>query len=550
MPAGRARIGAALAALVAAAGVVGCGSEDDDERDAQPAAGATTAARTSRTAAEATATPPTRAQAPGFVAALRRGGHVLVFRHAATDHTQADAPRFEYSQCARQRNLDDRGRAQARAIGRAIRALQVPIGRVLASPYCRTVQTARLAFGRVTATPDLLSTINVRQGEDAGALDETFRALLRGAPSARTNTVLVSHGIAIDAATGVGLDEGQAAVFRRDRSARGYRFVRTLTPARWRRLARGARAGDADGAAAQARPRIREFPVPAGSRPHDVAPARDGTVWFTAQGSGHLGRLDPRTGRSRMVALGDGSAPHGVIVGPDGAPWVTDGGLNAIVRVDPRTLRVRRFPLPSNRPASNLNTATFDRSRRLWFTGQSGVYGSVEPRSGRVRAFSAPRGFGPYGISTTPSGQVWYASLAGSYIARIDTATGRARVVQPPTSGQGARRIWPDSQGRLWVSEFNAGRLGRYEPDRRRWREWRLPGDDPHPYAVYVDDRDTAWLTDFGEDRLLRFDPRSERFTPVRLPTAQAAVRQLLGRPGEVWGAESAADKLVVLRTG
>ena len=427
--------------------------------------------------------------------------------------------------------------------------MRVPIGRVRASPYCRTVQTARLAFGRVTPTPDLLPTINVRQGENVDLLDEKFGALIRAAPAAGTNAVLVSHGIAIDAATDVSLDEGEAAVFRRNGSARGYRFVRTLTPAQWTRLARDARAADAEGAA-QAPPAIREFRVPAASGPHDVAPARDGTVWFTAQRSGHLGRLNPRTGRSRMIALGDGSAPHGVIVGPDGAPWVTDGGLNAIVRVDARTLRMRRFPLPSSRPGANLNTATFDRSGRLWFTGQSGVYGSVDPRSGRVRVFSAPRGFGPYGISTTPSGQVWYASLAGSYIARIETGTGRARVVQPPTAGQGARRIWPDSDGRLWVSEYNAGRLARYEPARRRWREWRLPGEDPHPYAVFVDDRDTVWLTDFGEDRLLRFDPRTERFTAVRLPTARAAVRQLLGRAGKVWGAESAADKLVVLRTG
>jgi virginiamycin B lyase len=543
MPGARAGLRAALAAL-AAAGVVACGS--DEEQAPEPASAPAATPTTTAPAAPAART----AQAPGLAGALRRGGHVLVFRHAATDHSQADAQRFAYSQCARQRNLDAAGRAQARAIGRAVRSLRVPIGRVLASPYCRTVQTARLAFGRVTATPDLLSSINVRQGEDADALDEKFTALMRGAPAAGTNTVLVSHGIAIDAATGVSLDEGQAAVFRRTASARGYRLVRMLTPAQWTRLARDPRAADAEGGAAQGAPAIREFRVPAGSHPHDVAPARDGTVWFTAQRSGHLGRLNPRTGRSRMVALGDGSAPHGVIVGPDGAPWVTDGGLNAIVRVDPRTLRVRRFPLPADRPGANLNTATFDRSGRLWFTGQSGVYGSVDPRSGRVRAFSAPRGFGPYGISTTPSGQVWYASLAGSYIGRIETATGRARVVQPPTAGQGARRIWPDSAGRLWVSEYNAGRLGRYEPARRRWREWRLPGDDPHPYAVYVDDRDTVWLTDFGEDRLLRFDPRTERFTPIRLPTAQAAVRQLLGRPGEVWGAESAADKLVVLRTG
>jgi virginiamycin B lyase len=494
-------------------------------------------------AASGVATP--AAQGAGFVATMRSGGNVIAFRHAITDQSHQDEAAFRYDQCARQRNLSAAGRAQARAIGRAIRRLDIPIGRVLASPYCRTRATARLAFGHVTATPDLLSTINVRQGEDADSLDERFRALLRRAPARGTNTVLVTHGIAIDAATGVNLEEGDAAVFRRDGSRRGFRLLRTVTAARWSALARSA-----GRAAATVAPAIREFRVPAGTGPHDVAPARDGTVWFTAQRSGHLGRLDPRTGRSRMVALGGGSAPHGVIVGPDGAPWVTDGGLNAIVRVDPRTLAVRRFRLPSSRPGANLNTATFDRAGRLWFTGQGGVYGSVDPRSGRVRAFAAPRGFGPYGISTTRDGQVWYASLAGSYIARIDTATGRARAVQPPTAGQGARRIWPDSRGRLWVSEFNAGKLGRYEPARRRWREWKLPGGDPHPYAVFVDARDTVWLTDFGEDRLLRFDPRTERFQPIRLPTAQAAVRQLLGRTGEVWGAESAADKLLRLRTG
>src|SRR4051794_5527986 len=80
--------------------------------------------------------------------------------------------------------------------------------------------------------------------------------------------------------------------------------------------------------------RAKEYAVPAGSHPHDVAPARDGTVWYTAQGAGKLGRLDPATGKVTEVPLGDGSAPHGVIVGPDGAAWVTDGGLNAIVRVD------------------------------------------------------------------------------------------------------------------------------------------------------------------------------------------------------------------------
>jgi streptogramin lyase len=111
---------------------------------------------------------------------------------------------------------------------------------------------------------------------------------------------------------------------------------------------------------------VQEFPVPVGSRPHDVAPMQNGTlVWYTAQGSGELGLLDPNTGETRHIALGQDSAPHGVIVGPDGAPWITDGGLNAIVRVDPLTEEVRVYPLPPDSDYSNLNTATFDHNGTL-----------------------------------------------------------------------------------------------------------------------------------------------------------------------------------------
>ena len=293
---------------------------------------------------------------------------------------------------------------------------------------------------------------------------------------------------------------------------------------------------------------VREYDVPAGSHPHDVAPARDGGVWYTAQHVGALGWLNPKTGATRHIALGPGSAPHGVIVGPDGAPWITDGGLNAIVRVDPRTRRVRRFPLPATAADANLNTATFDRRGVLWFTGQNGIYGRLDPRVGRVRVFAAPRGRGPYGITTTPGGAVYYASLAGSHIARIDVRTGKATVLQPPPRGPGARRVWAGSQGRLWVSEGDAAPRGPDLPPKRVWREWRLPGPGPQAYAVYVDDRDIVWVTDFGANAIVRFDPRTNRFTTIRLPSPSAEVRQLLGRRGELWGAESGVDKLVSVR--
>jgi virginiamycin B lyase len=297
---------------------------------------------------------------------------------------------------------------------------------------------------------------------------------------------------------------------------------------------------------------LKEFPVTPGSGPHDVAPSINGeSVWYTAQASGKLGRLDPSTAKIHEIALGQGSAPHGVIIGPDGSPWITDGGLNAIVRVDPVTEKVQVFTLPQDSGYANLNTATFDHNGVLWFAGQSGVYGRLDPSTGKKQVFKAPRGPGPYGITTAPNnGDVYYASLAGSYVGRINVSTGTVTVLDAPTQDQGARRIWSDSHGRLWVSEWNAGKLALYDPSTNKWQEWRLPGSNPMPYAVYVDNDDIVWLSDFGTNALVKFDPTRQKFEVFPLSTPNANVRQILGRPGEIWGAESGLDRLAVLSGG
>ena len=110
---------------------------------------------------------------------------------------------------------------------------------------------------------------------------------------------------------------------------------------------------------------------------HDLAPAPDGGVWFTAQATGQLGWFDPKTGRTDLIALGSGSAPHGVIQGPDKAAWITDGGQNAIARVawPERTLQL--FPLPRGSAYANLNPCAFDGDGDLWFSGQGGYVGKV-----------------------------------------------------------------------------------------------------------------------------------------------------------------------------
>ena len=304
---------------------------------------------------------------------------------------------------------------------------------------------------------------------------------------------------------------------------------------------------------AHAQMSVQEYPLPPRITAHDIwaDPAPDGPVWFSGQGSGNAGRLDPKTGKVELIPLGPGSAPHGVILDRDGSAWFTDGGQNAIVRVDAKTREVKKWPLPKDTGYTNLNTATFDKAGIHWFTGQSGYYGRLDPRSGDLKVFEAPKGRGPYGIHSTPDGTVYFASLAGSYVGRIDAASYKVQVIDPPTRNQGARRVWSDSKGMIWVSEWNSGNLSRYDPrgtGSGAWKAWKAPGEGPRTYAVYVDETDKPWISEWDKQLMMRFDPATEKWDSFSSSSGTANVRQIHGRKGEVWTPESASGKLVVYR--
>lgn len=82
-----------------------------------------------------------------------------------------------------------------------------------------------------------------------------------------------------------------------------------------------------------------------------------------------------------------------------------------------------------------------------------------------------------------------------------------------------------------------------------RWRSWKLPGQEPHVYAVYADERDVVWVTEWTGNAVVSFDPHTEKFEYYFLPRENANIRQLLGRPGEVWLPESGTEHILVIRT-
>ncbi len=295
--------------------------------------------------------------------------------------------------------------------------------------------------------------------------------------------------------------------------------------------------------------KVRTYKVADGMRARDVAAAPDGSILFLGQGDGTMGRLDPQSGAFTRLDLGKGAAPHGIVIGPDKAAWITEGGQNAIARVDLATQQVKLFRLPETRANANLNTGVFDPDGIYWFTGQNGIYGRLDPASGAMKVFDAPKGRGPYGITRTPKGDIWFVSLAGNYLAQIDRESAATRVIEPPTPKQGARRVWSDSTGRLWISEWNSGNVSMFDPASSKWGVWKLPGEKPRCYSVYVDEKDKVWLTDFSANAIVRFDPQTEKFTSFPSDMAGANVRQMDGRPGEAWGGESGTNRLVVVQT-
>ena len=150
-------------------------------------------------------------------ALLKAGGHVVLVRHAITTPGVGDPAGMRLDDCSSQRNLTDEGRRHARQLGEAFRARGIVVERVLSSPWCRCLETARLAFG--AAEPwSPLGNLYGRPENRAQQVSEMQR--LVGTPRRLGNLVLVSHGSTISALTGVSLDTAEMVVVTPDGNGR------------------------------------------------------------------------------------------------------------------------------------------------------------------------------------------------------------------------------------------------------------------------------------------------------------------------------------------
>src|ERR1700720_2611066 len=177
------------------------------------------------------------------VQALRAGGLVIVVRHGATFPDQADTDPLNFDNIGAQRNLNEKGKALAKAFGDALRQAEVPAGKVYTSKYNRAYETAVIAgFKDIEKTDDLTEGGLIVSPNENSRRTEVFRKMIATPPKAGTDTILITHQPNIIAALGkdwFDVKEGEASIFRPANG--GYTLVARVQMDEWPRIAAAAK---------------------------------------------------------------------------------------------------------------------------------------------------------------------------------------------------------------------------------------------------------------------------------------------------------------------
>src|SRR5215813_5763104 len=178
-----------------------------------------------------------------LVESLRSGGLVIVVRHGATFPDQADTDPLNFDNIAAQRNLNEKGKALAKAFGDAIRKAGIPVGKVFTSKYNRAYETAVIAgFEHIEKTADITEGGLVVSPNENNRRVQAFRKLLGTAPSAGTNTILITHKPNIVDALGkdwFDVKEGEASLFRPENGS--YKLIARVQMEDWPHIAAAAK---------------------------------------------------------------------------------------------------------------------------------------------------------------------------------------------------------------------------------------------------------------------------------------------------------------------
>jgi virginiamycin B lyase len=287
----------------------------------------------------------------------------------------------------------------------------------------------------------------------------------------------------------------------------------------------------------------RIYALPDRAAPAGLAADGSGAVWFVSKPLGAVGRLDPATGETDLIALGQGAQPNSLSLAPDGTLLATDAVADLVYQIRPDTRDVVRHPVEAE-GRLELAAAALDDRGRLWFAGYGGWFGWLDPADGRSAAFQAPGGRGPAALARDGAGGLWMLSYKASTLTRIDPETARTEVFPLPEGQEGPKAVLAGRDGGVWLTAYRSGSLLRLDPSSRDWKAWRLPGDDPRPFAIAEDGRGGILVTDTASSRLLAFDPEAGAFREGFDLGERAMARSLLPASGGFFVAETGRDAI------
>lgn len=292
--------------------------------------------------------------------------------------------------------------------------------------------------------------------------------------------------------------------------------------------------------------RISEWSVPTPRFARDPAVGPDGNIYIAVMHGNRIARFDTRSRTFKEWELPDGARPHGLVLSPDGKVFYTGNGNGTIGELDPATGRVVEHKTPSG--GGNPHTVVLDAGGTVWFTGQGGGYlGKLDRQSGKVSEIPMPGG--PYGLAIDKQGRIWVCRMGANALGIHDPKTGKTEELRTGP-GTRPRRIAAAPDGMLWVTYYGNGKLAKVDPAAMKVvREYAMPaGPRAGPYAVTVDGAGRVWANEIDTDTVALLDPKTGKFRVFELPTAGAGIRKaVVDAAGRYWYMGSHNGRLGVI---
>ena len=206
--------------------------------------------------------------------------------------------------------------------------------------------------------------------------------------------------------------------------------------------------------------------------PNDLALDAHGNVWFTELNADSLGKLDPRTGLIQQYPLASKKSiqtidPYGITVDPQGIVWFTESTNDHVGRLDPRTGQIQFFTMPG--PPAQLMEIASDMHGTIWITSfNGGLLLSFNPHTGTFTPYHAPfaanGAAGLYGLTITPTGEIWVTLTGENIIARLDVAAHHFIYYPIPTPGSLPFGLVMGANHTIWFTEAGTNKIGMLKP--------------------------------------------------------------------------------------